>query len=116
MNRTTADSRDYDVVCMSFAKEKQKGIEVLEAGEKDNLFGENMIIHAGNSEILENGTIKTEVGQIIAQNVNFAQVKENNDKRMTSFAIEKAKREGKIKDFMKQKATRKEKEEAQELA
>ena len=112
MNRTTADSRDYDVVCMSFAKEKQRGIEVVEAGEKDNLFEENMIIHTENSEILENGTMKTEAGKII----NFAQVKENKDKRMTSFAIEKAKREGKIKDFMKQKATRKEKEEAQELA
>ena len=47
MNQTIADSRNYDVVCMSFGKEKGKEIEVVEAGEKDSFLKETIEIKAG---------------------------------------------------------------------
>ncbi len=114
MNQTSGDSK-FDIVFMSFGKEKELGIKVEAAGEKDNILKENMVISVGNAEILKNGTIKTEAGQVIAQKANYAQVKENNEKRMTDFAIEKAKREGKVKEFRRE-VLRKQKEDVQELA
>ena len=71
---------------------------------------------AGDAEILKNGTFRTKSGAIIAKNTNYEYVKENNNKRITDFAIEKAKREGKIKDFKQEKAKRESQEEVQELA
>ena len=35
MNRTIEDSKGFDIVCMSFGKEPEREIEVVEAGEKD---------------------------------------------------------------------------------
>ena len=46
MNRTIEDSQEYDVVCMSFGKEKQKGINVEQAGQKDSFLSETMEIKA----------------------------------------------------------------------
>lgn len=102
MNQTSGDSK-FDIVFMSFGKEKEKGIEVKSAGEKDNIFKDNMVISVGNSEILADGTIKAETGAIIAKSAKYEQVKENRKKRITEFSIEKAKKEGKIKDFLKEK-------------
>ncbi len=128
MNQTNGDSK-FDIVFMSFGKEKEPGIKVESAGEKDNILKENMVISVGNAEILKNGTIKTEAGQIIMQKANFAQVKENNENRPTEHSLIMAKEHGKIKNFMKPKAerdekiinlnkakTRRQKEDAQELA
>ncbi len=128
MNQTNGDSK-VDIVFMSSRKEKEPGIKVRSAGKKDNILGENMVFSVGNAEILKNGTIKTELGQIIAQKANYAQVKENNENRPTEHSLEVARKEGKIKNFMKSKAererkmvdlnkakTRKQKEDAQELA
>ncbi len=115
MNQTNGDSK-FDIVFMSFGKEKEKGIQVEAAGEKDNILQENMLIHTNNSKILENGTWIAENGAIVQQNANFAQVKQNNEKRITDFAIEQAKRKGKMKELNKEKAKRKAQEDIQELA
>lgn len=48
MNRTIEDSKGYDVVCMSFGKEKEKGIDVVEAGKKDSFLIETMEIKLTN--------------------------------------------------------------------
>jgi len=44
MNRTIEDSKEFDIVCMSFGKEKERGIEVVEAGQKDSFLLETMEI------------------------------------------------------------------------
>lgn len=109
MNQTTADSEKIDVVCMSFGKEPQKGLEVVEAGEKDSFLLETMEITVGKSELLENGNLKVENGNNIINFGDYAQLKKNNQTRITDFALEKAKREGKIVD-LKTKKTRKQKD------
>lgn len=49
MNHTIEGSKNFDVVCMSFGKEKGKEIEVVEAGEKDSFIeAQFMEIKAGN--------------------------------------------------------------------
>ncbi len=65
MNRTIADSRDYDVVCMSFGKENQKGIEVVEAGEKDSFLTETMEIKAINCTVNDMKFSKEQMQQLI---------------------------------------------------
>mgnify|MGYP003309265245 CR=1 FL=1 len=50
MNRTIEDSKQFDVVCMSFGKERERGIEVESSGEKDSLF-ETMERKAGNCTV-----------------------------------------------------------------
>ena len=53
MNRTIEDSREFDVVCMSFGKEQEKEIEVVEADKKDSFIVESMEIKAGNCTLDE---------------------------------------------------------------
>lgn len=48
MNRTIEDSKEFDVVCMSFGKEQEKEIRVVEADKKDSFIMESMEIKAGN--------------------------------------------------------------------
>ena len=53
MNRTIEDSREFDVVCMSFGKEQEKEVEVVEADKKDSFIVESMEIKAGNCTLDE---------------------------------------------------------------
>lgn len=95
MNRTIEDSKQFDVVCMSFGKEKQKEINVVESGEKDSFLEQTMDIKAENSELLENGNLKTESGKSIIKFADYAQAKNNKESRITEFAILKDKRKSK---------------------
>lgn len=56
MNQSIVDSQQFDVVCMSFGKEKEIGIEVESSGEKDCLFE----------------TMEIKVGNCMAQDMNFS--------------------------------------------
>lgn len=105
MNRTTADSKaeEFDIVCMSFGKEPQKGIEVVEAGQKDSFLKETMEIKAGNCKLLKNGNLEMETGNIIVNFADYKQAKNNNESKITKLALEKAKREGKIIDLNKRR-------------
>lgn len=51
MNRTIEDSKEFDIVCMSFGKEKERGIEVVEAGQKDSFLLETMEIKTTNTTL-----------------------------------------------------------------
>ena len=42
MSQTSGDSKNYDVVCISFGKENEKGIKVTEAKKKDSFLEQTM--------------------------------------------------------------------------
>lgn len=65
MKPTTEGSNKIDIVCMSFGKEKQKGLIVEAGGEKSTIFNDSMTITTEKSELIENDTLKTEDGKII---------------------------------------------------
>ncbi len=46
MSQTSGDSKNYDVVCISFGKENEKGIQVTEAKKKDSFLEQTMEIKA----------------------------------------------------------------------
>lgn len=46
MSQTSGDSKSYDVVCISFGKENEKGIQVTEANKKDSFLEQTMEIQA----------------------------------------------------------------------
>ena len=53
MSQTSGDSKNYDVVCISFGKENEKGIKVTEANKKDSFLEQTMEIPVGTSELAE---------------------------------------------------------------
>lgn len=77
MNRTIEDSKNYDVVCISFGKEKQKGIKVEKAGKKDSFLEQTMEISAQ----------KCSIDDIKLTQAQIEQVKNNRKVRMTESAI-----------------------------
>lgn len=77
MNRTIEDSRNYDVVCMSFGKEKERGIEVIQAGEKDSFLEQTMEIPAMTCNINDMKLSREQQKQVM----------ENREKRVTRKAI-----------------------------
>ena len=77
MNRTIEDSKGFDIVCMSFGKEPEREIEVVEAGEKDSFLKETMEIKTGNCELLKNGNLEMETGNIIVNFADYKQAKHN---------------------------------------
>lgn len=60
MNQTNVGS-DIDIVFMSVGKE-ERGFTIEAAGEKDNLFENNMEIIAEDAELFADDTIKTNRG------------------------------------------------------
>ena len=81
MNRTIEDSKEFDIVCMSFGKEKEKGIEVVEAGKKDSFLLETMEIKTTNATL---------------KDMNFSKeqqklLRENRDSRRTTKALARMK-------------------------
>ena len=79
MNRTIEDSRKFDVVCMSFGKEQEKGIEVIGAGEKDSFLEQTMEIKAESCNAKEMNFSKEQIEQLI----------ENRKARKTTRALER---------------------------
>lgn len=51
MSRTNGDSKGFDIVCMSFGKENERGIKVISSGEKDSFLSETMEIKATNCRL-----------------------------------------------------------------
>ena len=77
MNRTIEDSKNYDVVCMSFGKEKQRGIEVIKAGKKDSFLEQTMDIEAKSCSM----------DSLKLSNEQKQQVKKNRETRITENAL-----------------------------
>ena len=67
MNRTIEDSKEFDVVCMSFGKEQERGIEVVEADKKDSFIIESMEIKAGNCT-LDDMKVSREQQKLLREN------------------------------------------------
>lgn len=60
MNQTIADSQKFDIVCMSFGKEIEKGIQVENSGHKSNLF-EAMEIKVGKCTLKDMNFSKEQI-------------------------------------------------------
>ena len=81
MNRTIADSKKFDVVCMSFGKEQERGIEVVEADKKDSFIMDSMEIKAVSCKLSDMEFSKDQRAELI----------ENRKARRTAKAISLAK-------------------------
>lgn len=97
MNHTIEDSKNYDVVCISFGKEKERGIEVTENGSKDSFLEQTMEIKAKSSELQSNGRLK---GNNIHKFNDYKKLKENNKNRLTKHALEMAIARGEEKQII----------------
>ena len=97
MKPSNEGSRKFDIIVdfVSYKKGKEKGLIVDSADGKDNTLLECIEFSAGNSELLENGKLKKEDGNIIVNFADYKQAKENNESRITEFALEKKKRNAK---------------------
>lgn len=76
MSLTIEDSKKFDIVCMSFGKEKGKEIEVVEADKKDSFIIESMEIKVGNCNAKD----------ILAAD-QISQLRENRKERKTAKAL-----------------------------
>ena len=81
MNRTIEDSKEFDIVCMSFGKEKERGIEVVEAGQKDSFLLETMEIKATKATLSDMNFSKEQQKQL----------RENREARRTTKALARMK-------------------------
>ena len=97
MKPTTEGSNaiNFDILCMSFGKENERGLKVVQGASKNSIFDEEMVIKAENGTLRENNTLETETGNIISFDAKaFGKVKENLKSRKTkSKRVSKADRE-----------------------
>lgn len=103
MKPTTEGSSaiNFDMVCMSCGKEKERGLKVVQGASKNSIFDEEMEIRAEISEIREDNTVKTANGNIIKfEEKAYEIVKENRDL---------VKQKGTIINFEERKTKRKSK-------
>ena len=103
MKPTTEGSSaiNFDMVCMSFGKEKERGLKVVQGASKNSIFDEEMEIRAEISEIRADNTVKTANGNIIKfEEKAYEIVKENRDL---------VKQKGTIINFEERKTKRKSK-------
>lgn len=94
MKPTTEGSNaiNFDILCMSFGKENERGLKVLQGASKNSIFDEEMVIKAESGSLRANNTLETATGNIISFNDKaFEIVKENFKSRKT-----KSKRVSKI--------------------
>lgn len=79
MKPTTEGSvANFDIVCMSFGKENERGLKVIQGASKNSIFNEEMLIKAEDGKLMENNTLKTENGNIIKfEEKAFEKLKEN---------------------------------------
>lgn len=96
MKPTTEGSNaiNFDMVCMSFSKENERGLKVVQGATKNSIFDEEMLIKAEDGKLMENNTLKSANGNIISfEEKAFEKVKENNKERKTSRKASKVERE-----------------------
>lgn len=86
MKPTTEGSNaiNFDIVCMSFGKEKERGLKLVQGAEKNSLFNEEMIIKAENSELRKDNKLQLANGEIINfEEKAFVTIKQNRKDRKT---------------------------------
>ena len=79
MSQTSGDSKNYDVVCISFGKENEKVIQVTEANKKDSFLEQTMEIQAVTCSMDEMNFSKEQKQKIL----------ENRKARKTKSALSK---------------------------
>lgn len=79
MKPTTEGSvANFDIVCMSFGKENERGLKVIQGASKNSIFDEEMIIKAEDGKLMKNNTIQLANGNIIKfEEKAFEKLKEN---------------------------------------
>ena len=103
MKPTTEGSiANFDMVCISFDKEKEKrGIKVVQGATKNSIFNEEMMIKVENGELTENNILKSENGNIIKFENNAFKILKRNRKMKAqkgmvyNFEVEKRARNSK---------------------
>jgi len=86
MKPTTEGSSaiNFDMVCMSFGKEKERGLKVVQGASKNSIFDEEILIKAEDGILRENNTLESATGNIISfEEKAFEIVKENRKERKT---------------------------------
>lgn len=72
----------FDIVCLSFDKEQEKGLKVIQGASKNSEFDEKMSIKVENGALRSNNTIQSENGNIIVFKENaFKDLKEKIQER-----------------------------------
>lgn len=80
MKPTTEGSSaiNFDMVCMSFGKENERGLKVVQGATKNSIFNEEMEIRAEDSKMREDNTIELANGKIIKfEDKAFETIKRN---------------------------------------
>ena len=97
MKPTTEGSSaiNFDILCMSFGKENERGLKVVQGASKNSIFDEEMVIKAENGTLRENNTLESANGNIIKfEEKAFEKLKENKIGRETkSQRVSKVNRE-----------------------
>ena len=86
MNQRTegTSAMKFDFVCLSFGKDKEKGLRVVQGALKESVFDENMIIKAENGALRENDTLELVNGQVLeVEKGTYNRLKENRGQRNT---------------------------------
>lgn len=67
MKPTTEGSKvdNFDMVCMSFGKEQERGLKVVQGAAKNSIFNEDMELRTEDGQLNENDTIELANGKII---------------------------------------------------
>lgn len=80
MKPTTEGSRavNFDMVCMSFGKEQERGLKVVQGAAKNSIFNEDMELKAEDGILRENDTIESASGKIVEfKKGTYKKVKQN---------------------------------------
>lgn len=86
MKPTTEGSSviNFDILCISFGKDKDRGLKVVQGASKNLIFDEEMSIKAEDCTLRKNNTLETVSGNIITLNDKaFETVQENRKTRKT---------------------------------
>lgn len=83
MKPTTEGSiANFDIVCMSFGKEKERGLKVVQGASKNSIFDEEMTIKVENGVLRKNNTLQSENGNVIKfEEKAFEKLQENRKER-----------------------------------
>ena len=95
MNLATEGSStiNFDIVCLSFGKDKERGLKVVQGASKNSIFDEKMELKAERGTLRENDTLQSANGKIIEfKKGSFETLKESRNGRKIAKQIERENR------------------------
>ena len=118
MKPTTEGSiANFDIVCMSFGKGKERGLKVIQGAQKNSIFNEEMFINVEDGCLKENNTVQSANGNIIKfEEKAFETVKRNRKQKaengiIFNFEEISARKKGKIVEIATEKKKGKKQQE-----